>query len=322
MSSRVAVIGGGISGIACAASLADSGVEVDLFDRGHRLGGRLAALTLRETGTPSDGHVVDVGAAYLTASDAQFTAVVDDWIRRGMARPWTDTFHVSDGRGLLGTKLGPVRYAAPQGLRSLVEDLALALPRDLVTIAHPHDVTTVVARDDGALVDGVPYRAVALCNPGPQAARLTGQDPDERWEPVLSLVAVYGERTWPGFDGVFVNDDPVVTFVADDGARRGDGAPVLVAHSSPVLAAAHLADPMAAAPAMLASLGRLTGAAEPDWFTVKRWSLARPLAARPEACSFDGVLGRAGDAWAGGPRTEAAWVSGTALGRAIASSVC
>jgi renalase len=315
----VAVVGGGISGIACATALADAGLSVDVFDRGHRLGGRLATQTLRDTGTAYDGRVVDVGASYFTVDDAGFGEVVGDWIDRGLVRPWTDTFHIADGTELLGTKSGPLRYAAPRGLRSLVEDLAAVLPSDLVEIRHPVDVTSVTVRDDGVSVMDRPYRAVALCGPDPQMDALVPVDHAPLWEPVMALTAVYDERTWD-FDGVFVNDDPVLSFIADDGTRRGDDVPVLVAHSTPVLAAGHLADPVTAAPAMLAVLRNLSGAA-PAWFTVKRWTYARPAHARPEAFAFDGVVGRAGDGWAGQPRTQSAWVSGDALGREMSGSL-
>jgi len=325
----VAVVGGGISGIACARALADAGLTVDVLDRGQRLGGRLAVQTLRDTGTAYDGRVVDVGAAYFTVSDPQFAAVVDDWVDRGKARAWTDTFHVADGTGLLGTKLGPMRYAAPRGLRSLVEDLAVALPSDLVSIAHPVDVESVDVTAEGAVLAGSTYRAVALCGPDPQMRALVPGHSDAEgvlgqaplWEPVLALTAVYDERTWPGVDGVFVNDDPVLSFIADDGRRRGDDAPVLVAHSTPVLAAGHLADPITAAPLMLGALDRIVARSEPAWFSVKRWTYARPAQAREEPCYFDGVVGLAGDAWDGKPRTEAAWLSGTALGQRIAAGI-
>lgn len=311
----VAVVGGGISGIACAAALADAGLTVDVFDRGHRLGGRLATQTLRDTGTPCDGRVVDVGAAYFTVDDVGFGEVVGDWIDRGMVRPWTDTFHLADGSAVLGTKTGPMRYAAPRGLRSLVEDLASELPSDLVEIRHPTDVTELHRTPDGVRVADRDYRAVALCGPDPQMASLAPASDAPLWEPVIALTAIYAERTWD-FDGAFVNDDPVLSFIADDGSRRGDEAPVLVAHSTPVLAAGHLAEPITAAPAMLAVLRNLSGSA-PEWFTAKRWTYARPAHARPEAYSFDGVIGRAGDGWNREPRTQSAWVSGDSLGRAM-----
>ena len=315
----VAVIGGGISGIACATALADAGLTVDVLDRGHRLGGRLATSTLRDTGTAYDGRPVDVGASYFTVDDPGFGELVGDWVDRGLVRPWTDTFHIADGTTILGTKSGPMRYAAPRGLRSLVEDLATQLPSDLVEIRHPIDVTAVDIRGDAVRVVDRDYRAVALCGPDPQMDALVPADRAPLWEPVMSLTAVYPERSWD-FDGVFVNDDPVLSFIADDGTRRGDDAPVLVAHSTPVLAAGHLADPVTAVPAMLAVLRNLSGGA-PAWFNVKRWTYARPAQARPASFALDGVVGRAGDAWHGEPRTQSAWVSGDALGRALAEQL-
>lgn len=348
---RIAVVGGGIAGLAAASAAAAAGCSVDVIDRGHRLGGRLAASTLRDTGTASDGHVVDIGASYLTATDPGFTALVDDWCDRGLARPWTDAFHVADAGGLIGVKAGPMRYSTPGGLRSLVEDLAARLPGQ-VHITHPRDVsevrgcsdavgwgaaaprlrigdapgTTTTASD--ARGEWSSYDAIALCAPDPQVRRLVDADTaaeligDEPiWEPALALVAVYDERCWPEVDGVFVNDDATLTWIADDGRRRGDGAPVLVAHSTAVVAAGHLLNPAGAAPVLLAALARVLGIDRtPAWFTVKRWTFARPATARPQTHRWlaDRGLGVAGDAWCGVPRTESAWRSGTALGRAIA----
>lgn len=317
----VAVIGGGLSGVACAAALAEAGLSVDLLDRGHRLGGRLAAQTLRDTGTPYDGRIVDVGASYFIADEPRFAAVVDDWLERDLARRWTDAFHVADATGLLGTKVGPWRFAAPRGLRSLVEDLAASLPSDLVAIAHPRDVTSVARTASGVRVDDDDYRAVALCGPDPQMDRLVDDPTSPPWEPVMALTGVWSERCWGDVDGVFVNDDAVLTFIADDGSRRGDDAPVLVAHSDPVYAAGHLTEPVTAAPMMLAAVQRILDIGSPDWFSVKRWTYARPLRSRSEEFGWDGVVGRAGDAWCGMPRTQSAWVSGDALGRAIGDAL-
>jgi renalase len=327
------VVGAGISGAACAGALAANGAPVLVLDRGQRPGGRMAVRTLRGTGTDWDGHAVDLGASYLTAHDPGFRAVVDDWVDRGLARPWTDTFHLGGPEGLRGTTTGPIRYAARDGLRSLVEDLLDRMPDELVQVQRPVDVTSGTLTDTGVAVDGRSADAAALCMPDPQARRLLDPtvpalEPTRLategvlWEPVIVLVAVYRRRCWPEVDGVFVNDDPVLTWIADDGRRRGDDAPVLVAHADPVLSAGHLADPEVAAPAMLATLRRVLGTTDdPAWVEVKRWSFARPVASWPQPFHLDkdARIGLAGDGWHAGPKVESAWSSGHALGHAMAA---
>jgi predicted NAD/FAD-dependent oxidoreductase len=250
---------------------------------------------------------------------------VQGWEARGLARPWTDTFHVATGDGPEGVVTGPMRYAAPGGLRSLVEDLAAALP----ALVHPRDVEAVVRTDAGASVDGDAFDAVVLAMPGPQAGDLLADgDPahaaigELRYDPVLTLVAAYDERCWHELDGVFVNDSAMLRFVADDGRRRGDDAPVLVAHSGSVVAAAHLDDPASAAPMLLDALAHAVGAtAKPAWFDVRRWSLAKPRNQADAAYWFDGTIGVCGDAWGSESRIETAWTSGNALGRVVAAEL-
>lgn len=312
------VIGGGISGVACANALAALGVNVHVRDRGQRLAGRMASRMLRDTGTAFDGRVVDIGASYFTVADPRFSAVIDALIDAGVVRPWTDAFHVADASGLVGVSTGPMRYAAPAGLRSVVE--ALVDERVDVSLADP---VSDVRSDDGLTVDGVATDAVAVCMPLPQASRIWVDAPASpiTWEPVIAVTCVFDRRHWIELDGVFVNDDPVLTWIADDGARRGDGAPVLVAHVNPVLAALHLDEPAAVVPLAIATLRRVLGIeAHPDWVDVHRWTYAKPMAALPDPCWVDerAPIGLAGDAWAGGPRVEAAWLSGHALGHALA----
>lgn len=317
MSAHV-VIGAGISGIACAQAWQASNLHV--IDRGRRVGGRMATKTLRDTGTPWDGHLVDYGASYFTVSDDRFAAQVRIWQERDVVRPWTDTFHVYEPGGIIGTKTGPMRYAAPLGLRSLVQDMADHVGVD---VTFSTEVEAVAARDGQLLVDGTAADAVALCLPAPQASRFAHElmpNIEHTWEPVIAVTLVFNERVWQDIDGVFVNDDPILTWIADDGKRRGDDAAVLVAHVNPVLAAAHLDDPKAVIPHAIAAVRRVLAIAEqPEWVDAHRWSLARPLDA--EAAEYwlhpELPLGMAGDAWAGGPRIEAAWLSGHALGLAL-----
>ena len=327
MTDPVVVIGGGISGAACAQALVEAGEHVVAFDRGRRLGGRMASRTLRDTGTAFDGRSVDIGASYFTVSDLDFEDRIDALLGDGVVRPWTNAFRVAEPDGLAGIKSGPMRFAAPGGLRTAVEAMWRRL--DGVDLRFPHEVRSVQPLPDGRLlVDDQPARAVAVCVPEPQAVRFLGADllealPDDGpvWEPVIAVTAVFGERCWPELDGVFVNDDLVITWIADDGRRRGDDAPVLVAHVHPVLAAQHLEQPSDVVPMVLASMTHVLGlTALPEWVDAHRWTFARPTAARPTDCWTHPTapLGLAGDAWCRTPRVEAAWCSGRALGLALA----
>lgn len=309
----VAIVGAGLSGAACARALTAAGVAVEVHDRGRVPGGRMASRRL-------EGRYVDLGASYLTTRDDGFSAQVDTWVARGLAHPWTDGFHLAGPDGVGERKAGPLRYGTPGGLRSLVADLL-----------HGLEVRqeSVVARvGPGATVDGRSYDAVVLALPDPQAAPLL--DPsltaereavrDRLWEPVIALAAGFDARTWD-VDGCFVDGSDVLGWIADDGRRRGDHAPVLVAHSTSPFAAAHLVSPEDAAPAMVAALRDVLGLGEPAWTRVQRWTYARPAEGR-DAPFFlgDSGIGLCGDGW-GSPRVETAWVSGTLLGQALARQV-
>lgn len=306
----VAVVGAGLSGVACARELRAAGIDARLVDRGHVAGGRMAARTLW-------GRRVDLGASYLTVGDPGFAAVVDDWAARGLAREWTDTF-TALGHGDADNKTGPVRWGAPHGLRSLVEDLAADLG---------------VERREVASLEELDADVVVLAMPDPQARRLVGDHPvadalDRDWEPVIAVAARWADRTWDRvsptgrFHGAFVNDDPDVGWIADDGRRRGDDAPVLVAHSTPELAARHLDDPTGAAPAVLRAVRRLLDLGAPEDVHVHRWTFARPTGRREEPFALvegDRPVGVCGDGWGEAPKVETAWLSGVRLGRALAA---
>jgi hypothetical protein len=132
-------------------------------------------------------------------------------------------------------------------------------------------------------VDGQPVAAVVLAMPDPQAADLLGDDLgeardvlDSEWDPVVTVVASFPERSWRGFDGMFVHDSPV-SLLVDDGRRRGDGAPVLVVHSTHQAGRDHLDDPAGFVEPALAEVRRLIGdVGEPSWSEAKRWGSAEP----------------------------------------------
>src|SRR6185295_9877240 len=201
-------------------------------------------------------------------------------------RPWTDTLQVYEGGRPTRPTTGPMRWAAPGGLRSLAEDLARELD---VTLEH--EVTALPTAD-----------AVVLAMPGPQALRIADIDAAGRqeWSPALAAVLTYPRRGWPDFSGAFVNDHPVLATVCDDGDRRGDHAPVLVAHSTAAFARPRLADPAAAAAGIERAVRELLGVPAAASVRVHRWTYAQP-AAGSGGFAVEGGVYLCGDAF-GRPR--------------------
>jgi renalase len=309
---RVVVVGAGLAGVACAVELRAAGVDVRVLERGRTVGGRMASRRI-------DGRPVDLGAAYFTVADPEFAQVVARWRTAGLARPWTSELAVL-GRGERGRAPGPVRWAAPGGLRSLVAALAEGLPVEL-----EHEVRRV---GPGPTADGESADAVVLAMPDPQARRLLDDDTSaagvvdgREWRSVITVAAGWQRREWPPMPAAFVNDHPLLSLVADDGDRRGDGAPVLVAHSTDAVARRYDARPEDAVAPVLDALRPLLGVrSSPVWTYAHRWRYASPPA--PREASFhlgDDGLCLAGDGW-GSPKVETAWRSGTALARALLRS--
>jgi predicted NAD/FAD-dependent oxidoreductase len=309
MTVDVTVVGGGISGLACARAVRDAGRSVRVLDRGRRVGGRLSSRTI-------DGRPVDLGASYFVVGEAEgFGHVVADWEERELARPWTDTFQVIDAEGGRRPKPGPMRWAAPAGLRSLALDLAEGL-----------DVTSerVVEKAEPFRVDGQEAGEVVLAMPAPQAGRLTGEAPGgtQEWEPVIAVVLRWDERQWDAdLHGAFADGDDDVSFLADDGDRRGDGAPVLVVHTTADRARQHLDNPDAAIAPVLAATRRLLRIdAEPVATHAHRWTFARPVETTGRPFFRSPGLSACGDAWGESAAVRTAWTSGDELGRVLAAS--
>ena len=288
----VVVVGAGITGLACARELLDAGVPVRVLERGPLVGGRLASARY-------DGRYADIGAAYVTADDPAFAGRLETWRIDGLAHPWTDTFRVYDG-GWTEPATGPTRWSAPFGLRSLAEDLAGELE---VTLNC--EVTAPPAAE-----------AVVLAMPGPQARHIAdlAAARGQRWSPALTAVLTYPGRGWPDFHGAFVNGHPVLATVCDDGDRRGDRAPVLVAHSTAEFARRHERDPEAAGPELNKAVEDLFGVRATST-RVHYWPHATPEPTDTRYARHGDVY-LAGDAF-GRPRVQTAWLSGRAVARAI-----
>ena len=78
---QIAVIGGGITGLAAARELAGAGWRVSVYDKGRHPGGRTSSRRV-------DGGYVDHGAQYFTVRDDRFAREVHLWETEGRAARW------------------------------------------------------------------------------------------------------------------------------------------------------------------------------------------------------------------------------------------
>ncbi|TYG87049.1 hypothetical protein ES288_A13G181400v1 [Gossypium darwinii] len=87
---KVAVVGSGISGSVCAATLARNGISVILFDSARGPGGRMSQR--REISEDGRELLFDHGAPYFTVTNPDVLSVVTEWESRGLVAEWKSNF--------------------------------------------------------------------------------------------------------------------------------------------------------------------------------------------------------------------------------------
>jgi renalase len=299
----VAIIGAGITGLACAQMLTRAGQSCVLFDKGRGVGGRVAT---RRTETMQFDH----GAQYVTARDPAFAVALEALADRRAVAFWDDG---AGRRHIVGTP----------GMSALARALGAGLD-----IRQNAQVSRLTPTPGGWMLqigDSELLAArVVVTVPAPQVAALlgvghplTGQLSEVRIAPCLTLMA--GIRGPAPFVSRSAPDEPLAWIAQDSskpGRPQGD-ALAWVAQASPAFSTLHLeADPATMVRLMLPLLCDRLGVG-PDAVTqaaAHRWRYARVITAlgQPFLRDASGELYLGGD-WCIGPRVEAAWHSGTAI---------
>lgn len=316
---RVAVIGAGLAGLACARTLADHDIAVTVFEKSRGTGGRCA--------TRRDGPwQFDHGAQYFTVRDARLQPHIASWAQRGIIAPWQGTIAVREQGAWQPAKAGVRRWVGVPGMsaigRHLAADLDVQCERRVAHIQREGSQWNLLA-DTGADL-GV-FDAVMVCVPAPQAhallapvsPALAARTQDAVMHATWATMLVLPERPSLAWDAAFLNDDAVLSWVSRDGSKPGRSAGDLwVLHATRAWSTAHLErDASDVAREMVAAFGALCGhALAPAHAVAHRWRYALPDPVTTDAALFDAAqwLGAAGD-WCGGPRVEGALLSGFAL---------
>lgn len=156
------VIGAGISGLVAARTLKNAGIDTIILEKSQGMGGRMATRRI-------DTAHFDHGAQYFTVRDDRFERIVDDWLKAGVARVWSEGFPKDGERR---EPDGRPRYCGDDGMTTIPKFLAIPLDVRLntrVTTITPGDERWRIRTDHEEEFEA---EAVILTAPVPQALEL------------------------------------------------------------------------------------------------------------------------------------------------------
>ena len=307
---RIAIIGAGLAGLACAGRLANAGHLVSLFDKGRGVGGRMAS---RRVPTASGEASFDHGAQYFTARDPAFRSEAGRWAGLGLAAPWPAA--------------GPDAWVGTPAMNAPLRFLAGALD-----VRWQSRVESLSRHGEGWRLHGqgigdACFDLALLALPAEQAAPLLSP-----WDGAMASRAA-ATASQPCWTVMAAFDAPVrgapdvlreagpIGWAARNSAKPGRTGPeAWVIQAGPAWSGEHLEQtPEAVVPQLLQAFAARVAEPLPGLLAAvaHRWRYARSGAAG-EGALWDPArgLGACGD-WLLGPRVECAWLSGRQLAEQV-----
>lgn len=318
---RVAIIGAGLSGLACAQTLTQGGHQVSVFEKARGPGGRASRRR-------QNGFEFDHGAQYFTARGADFQSRVDRWAAAGVAAPWTPRIGVADERGVRDKHDHTRRWVGTPGMSTLGRDLAAGLTihnQARIGRAHRsadewvlHDDTgaTRQGRYDALVITAPPEQAVAFLDHAPQLqARISRVAMNPCW----AVMASFESPLCTDHDALFVNTGHL-SWAARNNSKPGrPETECWVLHGSRDWSRAHLeAEPDWVANTLLRELAQRLEIERyaTTWLAAHRWRFALADPALEAGYLVDPASRTlvCGD-WCNGSRIEGAYGSGLSAAR-------
>jgi len=318
--SRVAVIGAGLSGLACGRSLVGAGHEVQVFDKARGPGGRTA------TRRTEPGPRFDHGAQYFTVRDERFQAQVDAWAEARIVAPWEPRIGVRENGRLSAKAGGPTRWVGVPGMNALAKAL-----EEPLEVQYEAAVTGLRRENGGWHLEGVEaggFDVVVSSLPPVQAKALAAGHGDAaavaesvRMTPCWAVMLSFVRPLDVDYDGIFVNEGPL-SWVARNSSKPGrNETETWVVHGGSEWSAKNLELQRHEAEDRLLPVFFEAVDTEPvqtSFHAAHRWRYSAPEQARDIGCWWDPELGLGltGD-WLNGARIEGAFLSGLRMADAI-----
>jgi predicted NAD/FAD-dependent oxidoreductase len=220
---HVAIIGAGISGLACATELVNAGFRVSVFDKSRGVGGRMSHRQFEKWGA-------DHGAQYFTVRNPLFQAEVKKWLEAKVVQEWFGRVVNLGEDGVKGISNETQRYVGVPTMSApakyLAEKLKVSTLHTISELKQSNDKWQVISKENGLLPET--FDQVILAVPAPQAKFLIASISEDLAAacdkvimlPCWTLMAYLKEPLPLEFDAAFVSHG-LYSWIARDSHKPG-----------------------------------------------------------------------------------------------------
>ncbi|HMO05283.1 MAG TPA: FAD-dependent oxidoreductase [Kiritimatiellia bacterium] len=317
---RIAVVGGGLAGIACARMLAVHGFSVTVFEKDQEIGGRASILS-------SGRSAPDHGCQYLTVRDKRFQPYLDELLNRGVMARWPARIASCLHGTCHSVEDTEAMYIGVPGMNAIAECLGRDLDVRRGTIVSA--IKRVQAgwklfaggkREsfDGVVVSTPPEQVKQLLQAFPSIA---AESAKVRSRPCWALIAGFDHDLPVAFDAAHFSSSPIA-WAANNRSKPGRTRDeVWTILSTPDWADSHLSLPEAdVGRTLLSAFFESSGIfpSVPASLRVHRWYYGQAEEPLHREFLWDHALwlGACGD-WCASGRLDGAFLSGLRLAEAI-----
>lgn len=324
MAEDILIIGAGIAGLAAARKLMSAGNSVRVFDKGRRIGGRVA--TRR-----ADGYIFDHGAQFLTAHKDSFSSLCHEAASQGALTVWN---RPNGKQAFIG---GTMMRDFPSWLATVPDGREIPIQQavEIAQITETDGKIHLYDQDNSLIAEGA---QLIITAPAPQTERLLQDTAPELSQ--TAATATY-DPCWTVMLGLKDNEasilpeiespDSDLSFVADSRSRRPhshgatDKSACLTLQASAHWSKTHLEaeanDIIKFVTGLYTAHLQKAGLSMPEisYQSAHRWRYAKLAKAADETYPRSSQSGRvhlAGD-WLIAPRIESAFISGEAAADAV-----
>jgi renalase len=327
---KIAIIGAGIAGLACAQVLSQAGHSVRVFDKGRGPGGRMSTRrVMTDVGEASFDH----GAQYFTARDGAFTEQLQTWIAAGFVGQWqAKTVRITANGVVSALSQDPIFVGIP-GMNGLIRGLGVGLNIEwsmrVEQIKKSSDVWCLMSDAGEKLGE---FDQIVCAVPAEQVAPLIAEFAPSIVHHASSI------KSLPCWTGLFAFDAPldlgfdaakfegheVLDFISVTASKpMRAGPPTYVVQANAAWSIQNLERSAEEVSAILynALLGLARNSSTSLHQSAHRWRYARVEVKTGPTYLYEekAKVGACGD-WLQGPRVEAAWLSGHRLGKAMSEA--